>query len=167
MLNLDYCSSYHGAGYHMVDPSFHCSIPGNMLGFDQQNNISGVSAMNPHSYHSYNVVENVNNCKNVNITRPLNAQELRIKQRLENWRFFQARKLGQSETSVLHDIFIDSIVRSASQIKTFDDFFRVAYYWKLVDQYGLEAFDAIRDELEVSKRQRSDYDGPSVKRHRY
>lgn len=176
MLNVDYSSTHLGAGYHMVDPSYHCHVHSSGIGSYHENNsqeypggpsqIAFSPTMNASHYHNYNVVENVNNCRNIDTSRPLSSLEYRVKLCLENWRLYRAKMLGQNDTAIMHDIFIESVARSADQIRTFDDFYRVAYYWKLIDQYGLEAFDAIRDELQVNKRQRNEYEGPSRKRMR-
>jgi hypothetical protein len=93
---------------------------------------------------------------------PLQA---RVRARLEQWRLNTINNLGYTpdqidyccrNNAVMHDIFLDAIARSASEIRCREDFENVAYYWHWVDRYGSEVFDAIRDELCVTKRGRDD-----------
>jgi hypothetical protein len=89
------------------------------------------------------------------------STEQRVRELLEEWRSRTISQLGIQpdqfdwccrNSKVMHDIYVDAIAKSASNIHSLDDFKKVAQYWRLLEDYGDEVFEAIRDELIVSKR---------------
>lgn len=92
------------------------------------------------------------------------SQQLRVKSALEVWRLKTIDALGYTPDdlnyccrfNIMHDVFIDRIVQAVPFMRSYDDFYQAAYYWNLLDRYGPEVFQLIREELNAKKRSCAD-----------